>query len=157
MIWAVSGPEMRLQVLVSVPALRDRLDDIPLLTKHFVQGMGRGQFELPRGLLARFAAYHWPGNVRELRNLVERSLAGAEVDPLPQESTSARSLQSSDNITDLPFKEAKERLVESFTREYLEALLEKCNGNISQMAREAGIARNHVHRLVQKYGLKADD
>ena len=144
-------------VLVSVPPLRDRLDDIPLLTHHFVADMGRGDFELPRGLLARFAAYHWPGNVRELRNLVERSLAGADVDPLPQESTSARSLQSSDSITDLPFKEAKERLVESFTREYLESLLEKCNGNISQMAREAGIARNYVHRLVQKYGLKADD
>ncbi|MCU0702175.1 MAG: sigma 54-interacting transcriptional regulator, partial [Myxococcaceae bacterium] len=62
-------------VLVTVPPLRDRLDDIPLLTHHFVHGMGRGDFELPRGLLARFSAYHWPGNVRELRNLVERSLA----------------------------------------------------------------------------------
>jgi transcriptional regulator of acetoin/glycerol metabolism len=58
-------------------------------------------------------------------------------------------------ITGVPFKEAKERLVESFTREYLAALLEKCGGNISRMAREAGIARNYVHRLVAKYGLKA--
>ena len=144
-------------VLVQVPPLRDRLEDIPLLANHFVKGMGRGDFELPRGLMARFAAYHWPGNVRELRNLVERSLAGADVDPLPNESSSARSLQSNEGITDLPFKEAKERLVESFTKEYLVALLEKCNGNISQMAREAGIARNYVHRLVTKYGLKAHE
>ena len=144
-------------VLVQVPPLRDRLEDIQLLTEHFVKSMGRGEFELPRGLMARFAAYHWPGNVRELRNLVERSLAGADVDPLPHESTSARSLQAADGITDLPFKEAKERLVESFTKEYLQALLDKCNGNISQMAREAGIARNYVHRLVTKYGLKAHD
>jgi len=144
-------------VLVQVPPLRDRLDDIPLLANHFVKGMGRGDFELPRGLMARFAAYHWPGNVRELRNLVERALAGADVDPLPNESSSARSLQSNEGITDLPFKEAKERLVESFTKEYLVALLEKCNGNISQMAREAGIARNYVHRLVTKYGLKAHE
>jgi two-component system, NtrC family, response regulator GlrR len=144
-------------VMVQVPPLRDRLDDIPLLTQHFVQQMGRGDFEIPRGLMARFAAYHWPGNVRELRNLVERALAGAEVDPLPHESTSARSLQSNEGITDLPFKEAKERLVESFTKEYLVSLLAKCNGNISQMAREAGIARNYVHRLVVKYGLKAHD
>ena len=49
------------------------------------------------------------------------------------------------------------RLVESFTKEYLVALLDKCNGNISQMAREAGIARNYVHRLVTKYGLKAHE
>jgi two-component system response regulator GlrR len=145
-------------VLVTVPPLRDRLDDLAMLARHFVNTMGRGDFELPRGLMARFSAYHWPGNVRELRNLVERALAGADVDPLPQESTSARALQSSsENITDLPFKEAKERLVESFTKEYLASLLEKCHGNISQAAREAGIARNYVHRLVQKYGLKAQD
>jgi transcriptional regulator with GAF, ATPase, and Fis domain len=145
-------------VLVSVPPLRDRLDDLPLLTQHFVKSMGRGDFELPRSLMARFAAYHWPGNVRELRNLVERSLAGADVEPLPQESqAAARALSSTEDITDLPFKEAKERLVESFTKEYLVTLLEKCNGNISQMAREAGIARNYVHRLVAKYGLKAHD
>jgi transcriptional regulator with GAF, ATPase, and Fis domain len=145
-------------VLVTVPPLRDRLDDIPLLTAHFVKSMGRGDFELPRALMARFAAYHWPGNVRELRNLVERSLAGADVDPLPQESaTAARTLASTEDITDLPYKEAKERLVESFTREYLVTLLEKCNGNISQAAREAGIARNYVHRLVTKYGLKASE
>ncbi len=144
-------------VLVQVPPLRDRLDDIPLLTEHFVKNMGRGTFELPRGLMARFAAYHWPGNVRELRNLVERALAGADVDPLPNESTASRSLQANEGMTDLPFKEAKERLVESFTKEYLMGLLNKCNGNISQMAREAGIARNYVHRLVTKYGLKAHD
>jgi two-component system response regulator GlrR len=145
-------------VLVQVPPLRDRLDDLPLLSQHFVKSMGRGDFELPRSLMARFAAYHWPGNVRELRNLVERALAGADVEPLAQETaTAARTLTATEAITDLPFKEAKERLVESFTKEYLVTLLEKCGGNISQMAREAGIARNYVHRLVAKYGLKAQD
>ena len=79
------------------------------------------------------------------------------MDPLPQETHSQRSLQAVDGINDLPFKEAKERLVESFTKEYLVGLLNKCNGNISQMAREAGIARNYVHRLVTRYGLKAHD
>ncbi|MCA3016518.1 MAG: sigma 54-dependent Fis family transcriptional regulator [Myxococcaceae bacterium] len=145
-------------VLVTVPALRDRLDDIPMLTQHFVQGMGRGDFELPRGLLARFAAYHWPGNVRELRNLVERALAGAYVETLgPEAPPGVRAGLVGEHLTDLPFKEAKERLVESFTREYLVALLEKCQGNISQAAREAGIARNYVHRLVARYGLKGHD
>ncbi len=144
-------------VLVTVPPLRDRLDDIPFLARHFVQQMGRGDFELPRALLARFAAYHWPGNVRELRNLVERALAGADIDPLPREPQAARALSSGEHLTDLPFKEAKERLVDSFAKEYLAALLEKCGGNVSQAAREAGIARNYVHRLVQKYGLRGHD
>jgi len=145
-------------VPVTVPPLRDRLEDIPLLAQHFVKGMGRGEFELPRTLLSRFSAYHWPGNVRELRNLVERALAGADVEPLAQEPSNARVLVSNtESITDIPFKEAKERLIDGFTREYLIALLEKCGGNISQMAREAGIARNYVHRLVTKYGLKATE
>ena len=60
-------------------------------------------------------------------------------------------------LADQKVIEAKEKLVEGFTREYLVTLLEKCNGNISQMARTAGIARNYVHRLVTKYGLKAHD
>ncbi len=143
-------------VLVKVPALRDRLDDLPLLAAHFVQSMGRGEFEIPRSLMAKFAAYHWPGNVRELRNLVERALAGADVEPLTLEpqTSGARGAQGAEGLTDLPFKEAKDKLVESFTRDYLAALLEKCGGNISQMARDAGIARNYVHRLVTKYGLK---
>ena len=149
-------------VNISVPPLRDRLDDIPQLTRHFVHKMGRGEFELPRGLLQRFGQYHWPGNVRELRNLIERALAGADIDPQPisdlPTGTSPRPLGSeADHITDLPFKEAKEKLIEGFTREYLEALLDKCGGNISQMAREAGIARNYVHRLVTRYGLKATE
>ncbi len=75
--------------------------------------MGRGDFELPRALMARFAAYHWPGNVRELRNLVERALAGADVDPMPRSPSRARRCSRRTGLTDLPFKEAKERLVES--------------------------------------------
>jgi two-component system, NtrC family, response regulator GlrR len=144
-------------VMVQVPPLRDRLEDIPLLASHFVHSMGRGDFVLSKQLMARFATYHWPGNVRELRNLIERALAGAEVAPLPQDSSRALKpiTTPGTELTDLPFKEAKERLVEGFTRDYLAALLEKCGGNISQAAREAGIARNYVHRLVQKYGLKA--
>ena len=143
-------------IRVQIPPLRERLEDIPLLAQEFVRLMGRGDFELPRGLMARFGAYDWPGNVQELRNLVERALAGVDADPLPGQAA-ARKLPrtpEAEAMTELPFKEAKERLVDSFTREYLMSLYERCEGNISRMAREAGIARNYVHRLVTKYGLK---
>jgi two-component system, NtrC family, response regulator GlrR len=142
-------------VLLTVPPLRDRLDDLPLLTNYFVKSIGRGDFEVPRALWARFATYHWPGNVRELRNLVERSLAGADVELLEEAVTNPTAQVVVD--TDLPFKEAKDKLVDSFTKEYLVALLDKCGGNVSQAAREAGIARNYVHRLVTKLGLKTSD
>ncbi|MCL2625457.1 MAG: sigma 54-interacting transcriptional regulator [Cystobacterineae bacterium] len=143
-------------IRIQIPPLRERLEDIPLLAQEFVRLMGRGDFELPRGLMARFGAYDWPGNVQELRNLVERALAGADADPLPGQATTRKSPRNleAEIIAELPFKEAKERLVDSFTREYLMSLYERCEGNISRMAREAGIARNYVHRLVTKYGLK---
>ncbi|HEX4620024.1 MAG TPA: AAA family ATPase, partial [Myxococcaceae bacterium] len=82
---------------------------------------------------------------------VERALAGGDVqldgDQGPQ---AARALE----LTALPFKEAKERMVDAFAREYLASLLAQFDGNISQVARTAGIARNYVQRLVQRYGLK---
>jgi two-component system, NtrC family, response regulator GlrR len=142
-------------VLLTVPPLRDRLDDLPLLTNYFVKSIGRGDFEVPRALWTRFSAYHWPGNVRELRNLIERSLAGADVELAPENIAPVNNPVAVD--TDLPFKEAKDRLVDSFTKEYLVALLDKCGGNVSQAAREAGIARNYVHRLVTKLGLKTSE
>ena len=60
-------------------------------------------------------------------------------------------------LTGLPYKDAKERLVDSFTEQYVTTLLDRCGGNISEVARTAGIARAYVHRLVNKYGLKATE
>jgi DNA-binding NtrC family response regulator len=58
---------------------------------------------------------------------------------------------------ELPFKQAKERLIEGFERDYLKSLLERCEGNISRAAREAGIARLHVRKLLKKHGLHGQD
>jgi transcriptional regulator with GAF, ATPase, and Fis domain len=143
-------------VQVRVPPLRERIEDLPLLAHHFVRAMGRGDYQLSPALLERLAAYHWPGNVRELRNVIERALAGGDVEALP-DSKLRGARGPAQAITDLPFKEAKEKLVESFTKDYLSALLKQCEGNISQAARTAGINRNYVQRLCVKYGLKATD
>ena len=55
-----------------------------------------------------------------------------------------------------PFKEEKARLVDAFERRYLAALLERNGGNVSRSAREAGIERAYLQRLVKKFGLRAD-
>jgi len=117
-----------------VPPLRDRSTN-PLLANHFVKGMGRGDFELPRGLMARFAAYHWPGNVRELRNLVE-GLRRRRGRPAAERVVVGALLQANEGITDLPFKEAKERLRRELHEGVPRRAAEKVHGNISQMARE---------------------
>jgi DNA-binding NtrC family response regulator len=138
--------------MVQVPPLRQRVEDIPLLVRHFVRETGREDFELTVELRDRMMAYGWPGNVRELRNAVDRALLG-EIDAL--QAAHALAPSRGEVALDLPFKEAKERLIEGFTRDYLAALLHKHAGNVSRAARAAGIARPHLHKLVVKYGLKA--
>ncbi|HEU4730636.1 MAG TPA: sigma 54-interacting transcriptional regulator [Kofleriaceae bacterium] len=169
-------------VATAVPPLRERTDDIPALVACFAERMGRGAFAQSPALLQQLLRHDWPGNVRELRNVVERALslgdaaladlgdaaaphpatasgdAGAPPDDGARPATSppATSTAASGDVLDLPFKEAKAALVESFERDYLTALLARHRGNISRAASEAGIDRNYIHRLVKKYGLEVD-
>jgi DNA-binding NtrC family response regulator len=146
----------RLAVIrVSVPPLRERGSDIPLLVSHFIQ-----QFSSDRPLqatpedLARIQRHSWPGNVRELRNTMERAclLSRGDTlnidDALQEDSAPALGIR-----TDLPFKEAKGQLVEMFEREYIEDLMRRHKMNLSAAAREAQIDRKHLRELIRKYGL----
>ena len=145
-------------VLARVPPLRDRKDDIPLLVRHFVAQLGRGDFELPSGLREELMQWSWPGNVRELRNVIERALAGGDVEVGSGSGAAPANLGNlPEDLNALPYKDAKERLVEAFTAQYIGTLLDRCGHNISEVARTAGIARAYVHRLVNKYGLDATD
>jgi two-component system nitrogen regulation response regulator GlnG len=153
-------------VATPVPPLRDRKADIPSLATWFAEKMGRGSFAQSPALLEQLLRHDWPGNVRELRNVVERALSlgdsvladlgdgPARPTPVPQDAQQTRG--SNPDVLELPFKEAKAQLVESFERDYLKALLERHHGNISRAASEAGIDRNYIHRLVKKYGLEVD-
>jgi len=168
-------------VATHVPPLRDRKADLPALATWFAERMGRGSFAQSPGLLELLARHDWPGNVRELRNVVERALslgnaARADLGEFAEHgddgaARSAHSAHSADDasprpaassggatpdVLELPFKEAKAALVESFERDYLRALLARHRGNISRAASEAGIDRNYIHRLVKKYGLEID-
>jgi DNA-binding NtrC family response regulator len=99
--------------------------------------------------------YHWPGNVRELRNVVERAVSlGDERGEVPEELLSLQpARQQPPAAVDVPFKEAKERLVDSFERDYIVHLMERCKNNVSRAARQAGIDRVYLHRLLKKHGL----
>jgi two-component system response regulator GlrR len=143
-------------VAARVPPLRERREDIPALARALLARMGRADFELQPELLATLSAHTWPGNVRELHNLVQRATAGADLE-LPKPEGDVGWLYKAGEAVEVPYKEAKDKLVEAFTRDYIAALLERCGGNISEVARVAGIARNYVHRLVKKYGLRATE
>jgi DNA-binding NtrC family response regulator len=137
-------------VSVRVPPLRERREDIAPLARIFMQELGATDLAVPEALLQRFRAHSWPGNARELRNVVERVLADA---PEPGQASAARTSVP----PALPFKVAKEQLLEQFTRDYLAALLAECDGNVSEMARRSGLARTHMHVMLRKLGLKVLD
>ncbi|WP_163996427.1 sigma 54-interacting transcriptional regulator [Pyxidicoccus caerfyrddinensis] len=149
----------RLAVLrVMLPPLREHPEDIPLLIDTVLTRMGRPPSALSDQTRALLAQYPWPGNVRELRNVVDRVVNLGE-EALPDiPDVPARAVDDDPENTvpmalDLPFKEAKERLIEGFERDYLRTLLERCEGNVSRASREAGIDRVYLRKLLRKHGL----
>ncbi len=143
----------RLAVLMArVPPLRERRADLPLLIQAILAKLGRPEFELSAALVQSLEAHAWPGNVRELRNVIERAVSGGAA--VLNEGSAPSAALSAQEAADLPYKEAKEQLVDRFTREYFTRLFETSGRNVTEMAKAAGIARTYAHEVVKKYGLK---
>jgi two-component system, NtrC family, nitrogen regulation response regulator GlnG len=140
-------------VRVTLPPLRERPEDIPLLIDTMLERMGRPPSTLSDQTRALLAQYPWPGNVRELRNIIEHVVnLGEETLPEVAMPGDAPPPTPGGSLA-LPFKEAKERLIEGFERDYLKSLLERCGGNVSRAAREAGIDRVYLRKLLRKHEL----
>jgi len=137
-------------VTLSIPPLRERPDDIPLLVEHFLRDAG---FDGPVASLispqamAALQKLHFAGNVRELRNLIEAAVAMNEP-PAVADSPSAPAALAADLA--LPYKEARAQVLDRFETEYLAALLERTNGNVSAAARAAKMTRSHLSELLAK-------
>ncbi|MEM6961409.1 MAG: sigma 54-interacting transcriptional regulator [Myxococcota bacterium] len=160
-------------VQVELPPLRDRPVDLPLLVNSFLDhfserwfGDEGRKFRVKPEAMARLQAHPWPGNVRELKNTVERaaSLADDElldiVDFLP--GATQRILAAplpggnAEQFVEqaLPFKEAKQRVLDAFEPAYLKALLEKYEHNVTRSAQAAGLTRYHLRELAKRYGIR---
>jgi len=154
----------RLNVInIQLPALSERRDDIPLLANHFLEKYNRTHDkeikrisdELMQDLLGK----EWGGNVRELEHVIERGVIMAAGDSLeladvlvsgpPPKASSQEPGQSSD-LFSMPFKEAKDRLIEQFHAEYISRVLSRNEGNVSKAARESGLKRQYLHRLIRE-------
>jgi Nif-specific regulatory protein len=147
----------RLAVLkITMPALRDRREDIPMLARHFVQKHAKRCKVKPRPIsreaLACMVNYDWPGNVRELENAIERALVLASSDVILPEDLPESLLER----TPLPemaeasyhaaVKELKKRLI-------LDAV-EQTQGSYADAARILGVHPNYLHRLIRNLELK---
>ena len=139
-------------VRIRLPPLRERLADLPLLVRAILDQLGtraRG-FSLSPPVLARLQAHHWPGNVRELRNLIERAVAMGEVS-LPSAPAQVNTAPES-----IDYHRAREDALASFERDFVMHLVRTFDGNVSKAAREAGIDRVYLHKLIKKHGIDVD-
>ena len=149
-------------VEVQVPPLRQRTGDLARLIAMFLERAGAPQLASQVGgaALERLSRYHWPGNVRELRNVITRAvaLAGPDDDfqslPFVLRPTLAAPEAVSDIKADRPFHEAKDAVVDRFERAYLEDLVQRSSGNLSQAARLAGLERKFLYKLLERAGLR---
>jgi two-component system response regulator HydG len=145
-------------VALNVPRLREREEDIPLLTQHFLGMFAEKNQKKIKGLtpqaMDRLLKYEWPGNVRELMNAIERAVVLSRSEYLDQEdlpmvvkdedSEGLGLLTESTVPGDLPLDE-----VEKVT---ILKTLEACGGNKSEAARRLGITRKTLHKKLKKYG-----
>jgi DNA-binding NtrC family response regulator len=144
---------------LTLPTLRDRKEDIPLLVDAMAQAPLWNR--LAEKQIEQFQNHTWPGNVRELRNAVERLKHVADIPELASENflreyAGPAAEKNGETLTvryDSPFKEGKDELIRAFEREYLTRLLAKTRGNIAKGARDAGLDRKHLYSLLHKYGL----
>jgi len=157
-------------VAIELPPLRERPEDVPLIVEHLLEDIAgrqgaRSRFTVEASAMARLRGYPWPGNVRELKNTVERAASLADSaeltvrDLMPSSQKTPQVMVRGANPEQyveegLPFKEAKQKVLDVFEAAYLKALLDKHGGNVTRSANAAGLTRYHLRELAKRYGIR---
>jgi DNA-binding NtrC family response regulator len=140
-------------VVLRLPPLRERREDILPLVEHFTRELGAtGPVESVFGpdTLARWQKHPWPGNVRELRNAVEAAMV---IGPAYRDPSTGAPDPATPGFQ--PYKDARAAIVRDFERDYLMRLMADTKGNVSAAARAAKMDRSHLIDLLHRHGLKA--
>jgi DNA-binding NtrC family response regulator len=156
----------RLNVIsLRLPPLRERRDDIPLLVHHFLKKYGAQNHRETIGVspeaMSMLMGADWPGNVRELENVIERGVVLCRSDQIHAEDLKADPPPGTplhrfeQAIYELPFKDAKQAVIKAFHQQYIQALLQQNNGNISRAAEQAGVQRQYFHRIMRDENIEA--
>lgn len=152
----------RLRVLsIHMPPLRERKEDLPLLTHHFLQKHtppGQETLRLSAAAQAALATYDWPGNVRELENAIISAVHFSngneiQIDDLgvPLLSHHRHDAPTVVSMEECSFKTKKQRVIEAFEKDYLLRLMSEFHGNVSRAAIAAGKERRDLGKLLKKY------
>jgi transcriptional regulator with PAS, ATPase and Fis domain len=150
-----------------IPPLRDRLDDIPILCKHFIQKMNKKTkktiLDVTPEVIQLFQSFYWPGNIRQLENIIERAFhfchaSYIDVEHLPESFLSTIKLDSSPNITNHktinPLKWNRQEQINDADKKIILEALEKANGNKTKAAEILGISRSTLYEKIKKYQIK---
>jgi DNA-binding NtrC family response regulator len=128
--------------VVELPPLRARLEDVALLAAAFAREVTGNEVPFARQTLSSLTCRDWPGNVRELKNTVQRALALGTLGQAPLEEAGSPTSMAA--------------LMHSFERDYLEVLVKRHPENVSAAAREAGVSRSQLYRLLERHGLSIE-
>jgi DNA-binding NtrC family response regulator len=137
-------------LILHVPALRERPEDIPAIAQHFLEELGRARGRGTVGLQADAEAalvrYPWPGNIRELRNVLERALLLSGGGPLSR----------NDLRFEAPSEEAsaeEDLTLEDLERRHIERVLRRENGHVERAAARLGIPRSSLYERLKRLGI----
>jgi DNA-binding NtrC family response regulator len=158
-------------VALAIPPLAERREDIPLLVDRFLRDaatrFGREVKPLTGEALRACASHEWKGNVRELKSAIEQALllaAGPEItaaDLLGHSEAPAAPLAPAPAAVDgaevRSFREAKDRMVEAFERQFIVEALRRHGGNITKAAEEAGMYRQNFQQKMRELGITSED
>jgi two-component system, NtrC family, response regulator GlrR len=141
---------------VTMPPLRERVEDLPLLVRAILQQLGAEAshdtlFDRPE-FIAELHKHTWPGNARELRNYLSRCISLQQY-VAPALLGEANEETSPVDI-DVPLRELRERWIEKFEKTYLEKILLANGNSVTLAARAAGLNRAHFHRLLARHGIR---
>ena len=146
-------------VEITLPPLRDRQDDIPLLVAHYLQEYAKkyqkGTFRIAPSAYPQLKSYAWPGNIRELRHAVERAVILADSDQLHAEDfmLQAPVMGANAGSANGAATEPHSINLEELERWAVQRALTKHTGNISKAAEELGLTRAALYRRMAKYEL----
>lgn len=148
----------RLNILsITVPPLRERLSDIPLLSHYFLSRYAaqynREAMTFDTAALQKLIRHSWPGNVREIEALIHRAVVLCTTLEIGVDDLELHQDKPELSSTEASFRCAKGKVIQDFEREYVISLLVESKGNVSRAARAAGTERRSFQRLIRKHSL----
>ena len=130
---------------ITIPPLRERKEDIPILSEYFIKKFSQAKIKLQKDALIKLENYYWPGNIRQLLNVIQRALILSDSDKIEEEHIIIEETQKSINF---------DGTIRDYEKQLLLKRLEECKGNRTQTAASLGVSVRWVQIKLKEMGLQ---